>query len=122
MSSGLIMAALVSLAGCGQKTAEPANPTTAREALTKALETWVKKGSADELEKNSPPIYFNDPEWKAGKRLVRYQIKGDPEYFGRQLRCTVALSLEDQKGKTEEKDISYQIDTHKVVVIARDFR
>jgi predicted small lipoprotein YifL len=114
-------AAVVCLAGCGKKAPEPANPDTARQALTESLNTWVQGGSADALEKRTPPIYFNDPQWKAGKRLKRYQIKGNLEEFGRQLRCTVLLSLEDEEGRTEERDIPYQIDTHEVIVIARDF-
>jgi predicted small lipoprotein YifL len=117
----LMAAAMVCVAGCGKKAPAPANPDTARQALTEALDTWVQGGSADALAKLTPPIYFNDPQWKAGKRLKHYQIKGGLEEFGRQLRCTVSLALEDEEGKTEERDVPYQIDTHEVIVIARDF-
>ena len=117
----LLMAAVVSLAGCGKKVPEPANPDTARQALTEALNTWVQGGSVESLSKRTPPIYFNDPQWKAGKRLKRFEIKGNLEEFGRQLRCTVLLAFEDEEGKTEEKDTPYQIDTHEVIVIVRDF-
>jgi hypothetical protein len=115
------VAAAVCFTGCSKKAPEPANPDTARQALTEALKTWVQGGSAGDLEKRTPPIYFNDPQWKAGKRLKRYQIKGNLEEFGRQLRCTVSLALEDEEGKTEERDAPYQIDTHEVIVIVRDF-
>src|ERR1700730_5531015 len=91
-------AVLVCLHGCGKKLPDPADPNAGRDALTLALNTWVKGGSQDELQKNTPAIYFNEPEWQAGKRLVRYEIKGELEPFGRQLRANVFLSLQDKNG------------------------
>jgi len=116
-----LIAAAVGFAGCAKKAPEPANPDMAQQALTEALNTWVQGGSASDLEKRTPPIYFNEPQWKTGKRLKRYEIKGNLEKFGRQFRCTVLLALEDGEGKTEERETPYQIDTDKVIVIARDF-
>jgi hypothetical protein len=116
-----LLVALVSLGGCGKETPAPADPGTGREALVQALKTWASGGSREDLEKQSPAIYFNEPTWAAGKRLVRYQIKGDVKAFGRQLQCTVSLSLQDRGGQTEQMDVPYQIDTHNVIVITRDF-
>jgi hypothetical protein len=116
-----MLPALSCFSGCGKQPPEPADPDIARQALTEALDTWRKGGRAADLEKRTPPVYFNEPYYTAGKRLLRYKINGALKPFGRQLTCTVFLSLRDREGTTEEMDVPYQIDTDKVVVISRDF-
>jgi hypothetical protein len=119
--SGVILAGLLCLAGCRGSAPAPASPDTARQALEQALSAWTQGSPVGDLEKQDPPIYFNEPEWRAGKRLMRYQLKGDLQPFGRQLKGTVLLSFKDGQGKAEEREVRYQIDTHDVVVITRDF-
>src|SRR5262245_29846776 len=86
-------AVLMAMTGCGKKLPDPADPNAGREALTLALNTWKNGGSQEELQNRNPAVYFNEPEWQAGKKLVRYEIKGQLEPFGRQLRANVLLYM-----------------------------
>jgi len=123
VTTTLISGVLICLfeAGCGGKLPDPADANVGKDALVLALDTWVKNGSREELQNGKPPIYFNEPEWQAGTRLIRYEIKGDLTPFGRQLRANVLLSLQDKNGAKKDVTIPYQVDTHEVVVIAREF-
>ena len=106
-------------AGCGKSLHDPVEPDKASAALQTALDAWKQGEAFGDLQKRNPPIYFNEPEWKAGKQLVSFTL-GKPELMGRQARCSVKLSLRDKGGKTTERQISYQIDTTPQVVIARE--
>jgi hypothetical protein len=81
----------------------------------------MQGSTSRDLERHNPPIYFRDPAWNAGTSLVSYRIKGAPQFFGRQLRCNVVLSLRKKDGKTQEIDAPYMIDTCNVISIVRDF-
>ena len=117
--SGVILAGLLCLAGCRGSAPAPASPDTARQALEQALSAWTQGSPVGDLEKQDPPIYFNEPEWKAGKKLVSF-TPGKVELMGRQARCSVKLSLRDKDGRTTQREISYQIDTVPQVVIVRE--
>ena len=121
ITAWIACAVLMAMTGCGKKLPDPADPNAGREALTLALNTWKNGGSQEELQNRNPAVYFNEPEWQAGKKLVRYEIKGQLEPFGRQLRANVLLSVQDKNGATKDMTIPYQVDTHEVVVIAREF-
>jgi hypothetical protein len=114
---GVVLAALV--AGCSKTIDDPVNPDEAAAVLHAALEAWQQGESHDALAKRRPPIYFNEPEWRAGKKLVTFET-GKVELLGRQGRCLVKLSLRDKDGKETQRSISYQIDTTPQVVIARE--
>lgn len=121
MTAWIACAGMMAVTGCGNKLPDPADPNAGREALTLALNTWKNGGSQEELQNRKPAVYFNEPEWQEGKKLLRYEIKGQLEPFGRQLRANVLLSVQDKNGATKEMTIPYQVDTHEVVVIAREF-
>jgi hypothetical protein len=109
---------LALLAGC--KTIDPpVDPDKASAVLQTGLDAWKQGGTYGELEKRQPPIWFNEPEWKAGKKLVTFET-GKVELVGRQGRCSVELLLRDADGKETKRRISYQIDTTPQVVIARE--
>jgi hypothetical protein len=110
---------LALLAGCGKSLHEPVNPDKANEVLETALAAWKHGEGYDELQQRNPPIYFNEPEWKAGKKLLSFKA-GKAGLMGRQARCSVKLSLRTKDGTTTEREISYLIDTTPRVVIARE--
>src|SRR5689334_11882553 len=85
---------LVLLPGCGKALDEPVDPERASAALHAALDAWKQGERFGELQNRSPPIYFNEPEWRAGKKLVSFKA-GKVELMGRQGRCSVRLSLVD---------------------------
>jgi len=110
---------LVLVGGCGKGLHDPVDPGQASAALETALDAWKQGEDHAGLQQRRPPIYFNEPEWKAGKTLVAYQL-GAVSLVGRQARCLVKLSLRDHAGKASERQIAYQIDTVPQIVIARE--
>ena len=71
------------------------------------------------MARRQPPIYFKEPEWEAGKKLLKYEV-GPVTLTGRQGRCSVKMTLQDGTGKVTERTIGYQVDTHPNKVITRE--
>jgi hypothetical protein len=110
---------LALLGGCGKGLDDPVDPDQARAVLQTALDVWKQGESFGTLEKRNPPMYFNEPEWKAGKKLVAFEV-GKVDLLGRQGRCSVKLSLRDKDGNETERKTNYLIDTTPQVVITRE--
>ena len=119
MKRFLWMIGLALLAGCGRTIDDPVNPDQAQAALQNALEAWQQGEPYGALPQRKPPVYFNEPEWRAGKKLVSFDI-GKVELMGRQGRASVKLVLRDAANKDTERTISYLIDTTPQVVIVRE--
>jgi hypothetical protein len=106
-------------AGCSKPVDEPVNTDRAGEVLQAALDAWKGGEAYGSLQQRSPPVYFNEREWEAGKKLTAYQL-GKVELMGRQGRCSVKLSLQDKAGKVADREVSYLIDTTPREVIVRE--
>ena len=107
------------LPGCGKSIDKPVDTDKAAEVLNTAFDAWKQGEKCGELARRRPPIYFNEPEWEAGKKLLAYEA-GPVTLTGRQGRCSVKLTLQDSAGKVIERVIGYQIDTTPTMVIARE--
>jgi hypothetical protein len=115
-----LLAIGLGLAGCHGPLA-PADSAQGEAAVKKAFEAWRAGASQESLQKGSPPLYLNDAELAAGNKLLAFEIVEPLTPLGRQLRCTVKLSLENPRsGARYEKRIGYQVETHPVLVIARE--
>jgi hypothetical protein len=113
-------ALIVLLSGCGkQPLDEPVDPAKATEVLNTAFGAWKQGEKYGALAQRQPPLYFNEPEWEAGKKLLNYEL-GPVTLSGRQGRCSVKLTLQDSAGKVTERTIGYQIDTTPQTVIVRE--
>jgi hypothetical protein len=120
MSRFLLFCCLVALLpGCGKKLEEPVDPGRATEVLTTAFDAWKQGESYGALKQRQPPIYFTEPEWESGKKLLKYE-PGPVTLTGRQGRCSVKLTLQDGTGKVTDRTIGYQVDTHPNMVITRE--
>lgn len=116
----LALCALAALVvGCEKKLDEPVDPGKAAEVLNTAFDAWKQGAAHGELAQRQPPIYFKEPEWEAGKKLLNYEV-GPVTLAGRQGRCSVKLTLQDGAGKVTERTIGYQVDTHPNKVITRE--
>lgn len=115
----LLCCVVAVLSGCSKPLDEPVDPNKATEVLNTAFGAWKQGESYGELAKRQPPIYFNEPEWESGKKLLKYEL-GPVTLSGRQGRCSVKLSLQDSAGKLTERAIGYQIDTMPTMVITRE--
>jgi hypothetical protein len=112
-------ASLFVAAGCGNEPDPPVDPNEAGAALRTALDAWKAGEPFGSLQQRTPPVYFNERDWEAGKKLVNYQL-GPVELMGRQGRCTVKLTVRDKDGKQADRDVGYLIDTTPRVVITRE--
>jgi hypothetical protein len=110
---------LALVAGCGKGIPDPVDPDQAGAVLRTALDAWKQGAAHGDLQNRSPPIYFNEPEWRAGKQLTDFKV-GKVSLMGRQGRSSVKLSLRDKAGQVTEREISYLIDTAPQAVITRE--
>jgi hypothetical protein len=122
-ASGIILfcCLVAPLAGCGggQPLDEPVEPAKAAEVLNAAFGAWKQGESYGALKQRQPPIYFSEPQWEAGKKLLKYEL-GPVTLTGRQGRCSVKVTLQDGAGQVTERTIGYQIDTTPQLVITRE--
>lgn len=80
----------------------------AREVLDSALTAW-KDGKAKSLAKRTPPIRFVDEDWRAGYRLVKFDVVAPEEPIEPWKGTRVQLTLIDRNGKTIERPADYQV-------------
>jgi hypothetical protein len=119
-AAGALAGCCLALAlGCGGKLDPPVDTDQASAALAEALDAWKQGDEYGSLGQRQPPIYFREPEWEAGKKLLAFRA-GRVDLLGRQGRCSVSLSLRDRSGKVTERGVRYLIDTTPQVVIVRE--
>jgi hypothetical protein len=104
-------------AGCTGTLPPQASPDEARAALVTALDAWKNGESAEALAGRQPPLYFNEPNCRAGVRLLGYTLSEGHESYGQSVRIAVVLSLKQADGSVRERKASYLIDTSPAVVI-----
>jgi hypothetical protein len=118
--SVVVLCGLLAALGCGGRRLEPpVEPGEAGDVLRTALDAWKGGAAFGELDRRDPPIYFNEREWEAGKKLVSYEA-GPVTLMGRQGRCMVKLTLQDKQGSPTTRNIGYLIDTTPRLVITRE--
>lgn len=110
---------LLLIAGCSPPLPPVADAEKAHDTLKAALDVWQKGEPVDALQKQTPAIHVNDPDWRAQKKLVKYEI-GSGEPHGQSWRCEATLTVEDQQGKKTPLNVKYLIDTDPALVVVRD--
>lgn len=119
--SGAVVGLALAAAGCGGGSLPPtADADQARAALVVALDTWRDGGAADALTGRTPPVYFNDPKYRAGQKLVGYKLDADHAPHGQSVRISGQLTLLQPDGTTKDRRAAYLIDTTPAVVIVPD--
>src|SRR5947209_4835905 len=106
----LLPAALVwaGAAGCArEKLAGPVDPKLARDSLRTVLESWKRGDPPDQLRQAGPPITVQDLDWKAGYKLLDYEIVGEGKDDTANLRCPVKLTLRDPQGRPVTRQVTY---------------
>lgn len=116
----LLLVCLLLTTGCRRGSPPvPVDPATARAALDEALSSWKKGEGFEPLARRTPPLRVLDREWRAGERLLDYQLTDD-ETVGAELRCRVRLSLQGHDGSPIEKEAVYSIGTGPALTISRE--
>ncbi len=112
---GIVVCLLAPL-GC-QTESHRTTQQKAEAALDRALDAWVRGESPDKL----PSIRIDDPDWRAGQRLLGFltsqssPTEGKPNRF----RCRVALTLQDRSGKRFDREVEYSVEVGEDVAIER---
>lgn len=118
--AGLVLAAAISCSGCGgPASAEPVNPTKARETLAGVLDGWKNGDTPAQWQNRSPKIVVQDFDWQSGMKLKDYEILGDGEARDANLFCQVRLALYDPAGGEVQKLVSYVVGTDPVLTVFR---
>jgi hypothetical protein len=112
----LILSAL--LAGC-RPPAQPADPDRARTVLREALDAWRNGDTPESLRGRSPSLTVVEPRWKAGFRLLDYELVGDGGPAGFDWQGTVKLSLQDPAGKKQQEKAVFNVSTAPALVVVR---
>jgi hypothetical protein len=107
------------LSGC-RRTVVNSDAEQAGPALRTALEAWKSGKSPSDLEGLSPSIIMNEGDWESGKRLLEFKMDDKGTLVGRQIQWRVQVKIQDKSGKTQDRRVSYTIDTTPRIVIVRD--
>lgn len=107
--------------GCGREVAfSQADLDRARQALETCLDAWKRGEMPDKLRALPEPIEFAE-EWpRAGTKLLDYQILGTEHTDPETIRFTVALTVQDRRGKREERRVTYAVALKSPVAVGRD--
>ena len=113
-----LAAVAAALAGCGSSRPQ-ADIDRAKNAVVAALDNWKANDQPAKLKSLPDPVEFAE-EFRATHKLLDYTVVrtdgADPEV----VRVTVALKLQDKKGKASEWQATYSVALKSPVVVARD--
>ena len=122
VAAGLGMLTMLFASACsGQPRA--VDVPLAREALKATMEQWKNGGDIKSVQASGTPVIAQDPDWRAGAKLMDYQIldDGNPENANLRVQVKLTLSTPDKgKGKPVEKKASYVVGTSPSVTVYRD--
>ena len=108
------------LAGCGGNAAPvAADGDQARKTLDSALTSWAQGQTVEAMKAASPSILVEDPKWKAGATLKKYEVKGDGRPSGAERVFSVKLTLSDAQGKEKVENVDYRVGTNPILTVFR---
>lgn len=117
--AGIAFSAVVA-GGCGNNASkQPADK--AEKVVELFLEAWSQDAPADQFAEPGHAVQGTDPDWQAGHRLLSFltaEATQSPE-MPDHVRCRVALSLQDRKGRTWDKEVVYDVQLGEKSVICR---
>jgi hypothetical protein len=111
-SLSFVLAAFVT--GCGAS----ADLDKAKAVVETSLNKWKQAGKPQELTQQA--IDIAEPDWKAGYRLLDYELKNVSAQPQQGPRIVVQLNLQDRAGKKLSKQVAYEVILGDKVRIGRD--
>jgi hypothetical protein len=119
LNASVTLSALMA-GGCGKDASH--QPTDkAEKVVEQFLDAWSRGEPPDKFDGPDQLIQGTDPDWKAGYRLLSFlsaEAKQSQEKSDH-VRCRVALSLQDRKGKRWDKEVTYDVQLGEKSVIRR---
>jgi hypothetical protein len=115
LSASLVLP-LLALGGCHGDDAGAAQ-RRAEAAVDQALDAWARGEPPDRVE----GIRVNDPDWRAGHRLLSFLVSqsGVVEGTKDEVRCRVALTLQERPGRRVDREVEYRVRIAEPVSIER---
>ena len=101
--STALVVLLAFASGCGPK----AELDRAEKVVRTALEAWKGGGSPQQL--TDQAIEIVEPDWKAGYRLLDFQLKNASTQPQQGPRIVVVLTLQNRAGKKANKEVAYEV-------------
>jgi hypothetical protein len=99
----VVVVLLVLAPGCGPK----AEHGRAEEVVKTSLDAW--KGGEKPQQLTDRAIDIAEPDWKAGYRLLDYQVKTASAQPQQGPRVVVVLTLQNRAGKKSNKEVAYEV-------------
>src|SRR6476660_944507 len=99
----VVLVAFIPLSGCGPR----ADLGRAEDVVKTSLEAW--KGGENPQQLTGRSIDIAEPDWKAGYRLIDYQVKNASSQPQQGPRVVVVLTLQGRGGKTLSKEVAYEV-------------
>ncbi len=118
-----IMLTLLGFMAAGCSSASPPTPAPKEEALStlkSALEAWQKGETPEDLEKSNLHISVNDPDWKEGKKLTKFEIDEEKEpkaVHDRKFFVKLWIGTEGEAPKV----VKFSVVTKPALCVVRDF-
>lgn len=108
--------------GCGprERVAGPVDAKAGRDSLRTVLESWKRSESPDQFRQANPSITAQDLDWRAGYKLLDYEIVGEGTVDNSVLRCPVKLKLRDPQGRELTRQVTYMIGTDPSITVFRE--
>ncbi|HUG70301.1 MAG TPA: hypothetical protein VMM76_21300 [Pirellulaceae bacterium] len=104
--------------GCGSRGGAPAlNEDVAKSSLSTVLDAWKQGQTQESLQQGSPSIIVVESQWKAGQRLVSYQVLDPSTSDGSNLHVPVVLELEDGAGVRSKHKVQYTVGTSPKITV-----
>jgi len=103
LGSVVFVAFLALVSGCGPK----AELGRAEEVVRTSLEAW--KGGDNPQQLTGRDIDIAEPDWKAGYRLLDFQLKNASAQPQQGPRVVVVLMLQNRGGKKLSKEVAYEV-------------
>jgi len=100
--SKVLVVLLVLVSGCGTTP----DLDRAQKVVRTALEAW-KAGDPKQL--TDQGIDIAEPDWKAGYRLLDYELKNASAQPQQGPRVVVVLHLQNRAGKKLSKEVAYEV-------------
>jgi len=102
-----VIAVLITLISLVSGCAPHADLGRAEEVVKTSLEAW--KGGEKPQQLTDRSIDIAEPDWKAGYRLVDFQVKNASSQPQQGPRVVVVLTLQGRGGKTLNKEVAYEV-------------
>ena len=114
----LLLLSSIFLVGCKPQAA-PTDPNIAQQSLETMLKVWKDGGKSADLKSGQPEIIAVDDDWESGVKLKSYRSLGTPFDDGKNLHCTIELTLMTKAGREYKREIVYIVGTSPVITIFR---